>query len=69
MPAPAGAVWAPGTWVRRDRKFKWVGGCWARPPRPGARWTPPRWQKKRTVIWALIPVPTTMYRFTPGKWQ
>jgi hypothetical protein len=42
------AVWVPGYWdwqpARRD--YVWVGGRWDTPPRRGAAWVKPRWERQ-----------------------
>jgi len=43
-PAPyAGAVWVGGYHRYEGGRYVWVPGSWQRPPHPGARWEPGRW--------------------------
>jgi len=42
----ARAVWIPGYWAWRSKKFVWVSGFWTK-PRPGHIWIPGHWVKKR----------------------
>jgi len=36
-------VWVPGYYKGVHRRYVWMAGRWALPPRPGAAWVPPRW--------------------------
>jgi hypothetical protein len=42
-PLHAGWVWVPGYYRWNGRRYVWVGGYWAKPPRPRAVWVPGRW--------------------------
>ena len=39
----AGWVWIPGYYRWNGRRYIWVPGRWAAPPRPRAIWIPGRW--------------------------
>ena len=56
-PGP-GYVWTPGYWGWRGNAHVWVGGRWAVPPRPHARWVAPYWEGYRG-----------RYRFHEGRWR
>jgi hypothetical protein len=53
-----GFVWVNGYWVRQGRQWAWVGGHWERPPRAGARWEEPRWERAGVE-----------FRFHAGGWR
>lgn len=53
-----GYVWVPGYWGWRSNSYVWIGGSWARPPRSGARWDAPRWDRYNG-----------RYRFHEGRWR
>ena len=36
-------VWVPGFQRWDGRAYAWQAGRWEAPPRPRARWVPPRW--------------------------
>jgi hypothetical protein len=62
-PSRPGQVWTPGyyRWHSRRRgrgRYTWVSGRWATPPRSGAVWVPPRWQRSRGG-----------YVFRAGRWR
>ena len=42
-PLHAGWVWIPGYYRWNGRRYVWVNGYWAQPPRPRAIWIPGRW--------------------------
>lgn len=42
-PLHAGWVWVPGYYRWNGRRYVWVSGYWANPPRPRAVWIPGRW--------------------------
>jgi hypothetical protein len=46
-------VWVEGWWVWRDGRYVWRQGEWVIPPRVGAVWHPPRWER-RSDGWALV---------------
>lgn len=46
-PRHAGWVWIPGYYRWSGRRYVWVNGYWARPPRPHAVWIPGRWLARR----------------------
>lgn len=52
------AVWIPGYWYWRDGQQQWVAGHWDVPPRVGATWVAPRWEKRGDE-----------YIFIQGYWQ
>jgi len=56
-PAP-GYVWINGFWDLRGGNWAWVGGRWARPPHPHARWEPDRWERHGSH-----------WRHTGGRWR
>lgn len=39
-------VWVEGWWVWRDGRYVWRAGEWVIPPRLGAVWNPPRWERR-----------------------
>jgi WXXGXW repeat (2 copies) len=39
-PLHPGWVWMPGYYRWNGRRYIWVGGYWAKPPRPRAVWIP-----------------------------
>jgi hypothetical protein len=51
-------VWIPGYWFYRDGEQQWVSGHWDTPPRVGATWIPPRWERQGDG-----------YVFIQGYWQ
>jgi hypothetical protein len=57
MPGP-GFVWVNGYWVRQGPQWAWVGGHWEHPPRAGARWEDPRWERSGVE-----------FRFRAGGWR
>jgi len=56
-PAP-GYVWVDGFWDRRDGRWAWAQGYWARPPRQHAHWERPRWERHGNG-----------WRFHQGRWR
>lgn len=46
-------VWVEGWWTWRDGRYVWRPGEWVVPPRYGAVWTPPRWER-RSDGWAFV---------------
>jgi hypothetical protein len=38
-------VWVPGYWTSHGDDWVWVGGHYERPPRPGAVWVEPRYDR------------------------
>ena len=61
-PSRPGQVWTPGFYRwngnRGRGRYTWVSGRWASPPRSGAVWVPPRWQRSRGG-----------YVFVAGRWR
>ncbi len=53
-----GYVWIPGYHRWDGRRYVWVAGRWAAPPRPGGIWVPPRWVPRHGG-----------YVFVPGHWR
>jgi hypothetical protein len=51
-------VWVEGWWVWRDGRYEWRPGEWVVPPRRGAVWVPPRWERRDDG-----------YAFVEGYWQ
>jgi hypothetical protein len=39
-------TWIPGYWTSRDGRQEWVAGRWEMPPRTGATWVSPRWERR-----------------------
>ncbi|MBX3736917.1 MAG: hypothetical protein KF715_09530 [Candidatus Didemnitutus sp.] len=39
-------LWVDGWWVWRDGHYVWRQGEWVIPPRSGAVWVPPRWERR-----------------------
>lgn len=56
-PAPE-FVWISGYWTWRGDIHVWVPGSWVRPPRPGAIWIRPHWERRYG-----------RYYFYQGHWQ
>lgn len=50
-------VWVAGYWAWQSNQYVWVPGRWVIPPRMGATWVPPRWEREGTN-----------YRFYDGYW-
>jgi hypothetical protein len=46
-------VWVEGWWVWRDGRYIWRPGEWVVPPRMGAVWNAPRWER-RSDGWVLV---------------
>ena len=44
-----GYAWVPGhyVWKPARHSYAWVAGKWTRPPRAGAVWVAPRYEKRR----------------------
>jgi len=38
-------IWCDGHWVWRGGRHVWVSGVWNAPPRHGAAWVQPRWER------------------------
>jgi len=51
-------VWIPGYWTYRDSRYVWIAGRWEVPPRSGAMWVAPRWEREGTG-----------YRYYEGYWN
>ena len=45
-PSPA-HVWVGEEWREEGHGYKYAGGHWEAPPRPGARWVPGHWAHER----------------------
>jgi hypothetical protein len=48
-PPPTGAgnyTWIPGYWTVREGRQEWVPGRYETPPRTGATWVAPRWERR-----------------------
>lgn len=52
-------IWIPGYWTWRNQRYEWTSGRWQIPPRPGAVWMAPTWER----------LADGSYRFTEGHWQ
>lgn len=46
-------VWIEGWWQWRDGRYVWRPGEWVIPPRYGAVWNPPRWER-RSDGWVFV---------------
>lgn len=46
-------VWIEGWWQWRDGRYVWRPGEWVVPPRYGAVWNPPRWER-RSDGWVFV---------------
>jgi hypothetical protein len=45
-------VWIGEEWVENGHGYKFVGGHWEAPPRPGLRWVPGHWaHENRGHFW------------------
>lgn len=51
-------VWIPGYWTYRDTHYVWISGRWELPPREGAVWVAPRWEREGNA-----------YRYYEGYWE
>lgn len=51
-------VWVPGYYTYRDNRYVWINGRWEMPPRAGASWIAPRWEREGNG-----------YRFYEGYWD
>jgi len=51
-PGP-GYVWVAGYWGVRGSRYVWVSGRWERPPRRGAVWVAPRYER-RHGSWVVL---------------
>lgn len=51
-------VWVEGWWVWRDGRYEWHPGEWVVPPRRGAVWVAPRWERRDDG-----------YYFVDGYWR
>jgi hypothetical protein len=45
-PSSASVTWVPGYWSVRDGRPEWVSGRYETPPRTGATWVAPRWERR-----------------------
>ncbi len=58
-PCPVvGYVWTPGYWHWEGGHHIWAAGRWVAPPRPGAVWVAPRWERAGA-----------RWRLHPGLWR
>ena len=57
-PASTGYTWVPGYWTVREGKQEWVPGRYEMPPRSGATWVAPRWERRADG-----------YVFVDGYWR
>lgn len=51
-------VWTDGYWTWRNERYEWMAGRWDIPPRAGAQWYNPRWEKDGNA-----------FRFYEGYWK
>jgi hypothetical protein len=45
-PASSSYTWVPGYWTVREGRQEWVPGRYENPPRAGATWVAPRWERR-----------------------
>jgi hypothetical protein len=58
-PPPSGSYeWVAGYWTVRDGRQEWIPGRYEMPPRTGATWVPPRWERR-----------SDGYVFVEGYWR
>jgi len=58
-PPPSSSYsWVPGYWSVRDGRQEWVSGRYEMPPRTGATWVAPRWERR-----------SDGYVFVDGYWR
>jgi hypothetical protein len=57
-PASTGYTWLPGYWTVRDGRQEWIPGRYEMPPRSGATWVAPRWERR-----------SDGYVFIEGYWR
>ena len=57
-PPSASYSWVPGYWSIRDGRQEWVSGRYEMPPRSGATWVAPRWERR-----------SDGYVFVDGYWR
>lgn len=58
-PPPSNSyTWVPGYWSARDGQREWVPGRYEMPPRAGATWVAPRWERRADG-----------YVFVDGYWR
>jgi len=50
--------WIPGYYTHRGSRYEWVGGHYAVPPRPGARWERDTWSHTDRG-----------WKYVPGRWR
>jgi hypothetical protein len=57
-PPSASYSWVPGYWAVREGRQEWVPGHYEMPPRSGATWVAPRWERRAEG-----------YVFVDGYWR
>jgi hypothetical protein len=57
-PPSSSYTWLPGYWSVRDGRQEWVPGRYEMPPRTGATWVAPRWERR-----------SDGYVFVDGYWR
>lgn len=58
-PPPSNSyTWVPGYWTVRDGRQEWIPGRYEMPPRSGATWVAPRWERRADG-----------YVFVDGYWR
>jgi hypothetical protein len=57
-PPSTSYTWVPGYWTVRDGRQEWVAGRYEMPPRFGATWVAPRWERR-----------SDGYVFVDGYWR
>jgi hypothetical protein len=57
-PPSTGYTWLPGYWTLRDGRQEWIPGRYEMPPRSGATWVAPRWERRADG-----------YVFVEGYWR
>ncbi|MGH7946305.1 MAG: YXWGXW repeat-containing protein [Opitutaceae bacterium] len=55
---PGSYTWLPGYWSVRDGRQEWIPGRYETPPRTGATWVAPRWERRADG-----------YVFVDGYWR
>lgn len=57
-PSSTGYTWQPGYWTVREGRQEWIPGRYEMPPRSGATWVAPRWERR-----------SDGYVFIEGYWR
>lgn len=51
-------IWVDGYWHWNSTRYVWTSGQWSQPPRGGAVWVAPRYERQEHG-----------YRYAPGRWS